>query len=72
MKWAGRKVGENYCLQSFVERSDGQRLLWIARSRWEYEVKRKFKVMDECGLGQRSVVGSVLQVQKSVANFVTS
>jgi hypothetical protein len=59
-----RKVGKNYCLQSFVKRCDGQRLLWIARSRWEYKVKRKFKVMDECGLRQRSVLGSVLQVLK--------
>ena len=48
----GRKVGETYCLQSFVKRSDGQRLLWIARSRWKYKVKRTFKIMDECGLGQ--------------------
>jgi hypothetical protein len=48
----GCKVGETYCLPSFVKRSDRQRLLCITRSRWEYKVKRKFKVMDECGLGQ--------------------
>jgi len=72
MKWAGRKVGQNYCLQGIAKRSDGQRLLWIHRTRWEYKVKGKFKVMDECGLRERSVVGSVLQVLKCVANFVTS
>jgi hypothetical protein len=55
--WTGHKLGENYCLQGFVKRSDGQNLLWTPRSRWEYKVQGKFEVMDECGLRKRSIVG---------------